>query len=97
MKYFFSYFPQKTGFEIRMKFYDLFSGKNYKKKIIILSSAELARGVVSLKRGFDISCKLSVMETICMKSQILFSGENKQNIVNLSSAELAQRLIKIKV
>ena len=27
---------------------------------------------------------------ICMKYQILFSGENKKNIINLSSAELAQ-------
>ena len=30
--------------------------------------------------GFDISCKLSPMETICMKSQILLSAKNKKNI-----------------
>ena len=30
-----------------------------------------------------------------MKSQILFSGENKKNIIRLSSAELAQRVVKI--
>ena len=30
------------------------------------------------------------MEIISMKSQILFSGQNKKNIINLSSAELAQ-------
>ena len=29
------------------------------------------------------------METICMKYLILFSEENKKNIINLSSAELA--------
>ena len=32
-----------------------------------------------------------------MKYQILFSGENKKNIVSLSSAELAQRVVKVKV
>ena len=30
------------------------------------------------KTGFDISCKLSPVETICMKCQILFSGKNKK-------------------
>ena len=34
----------------------------------------------SQKTAFDISCKLSPMETICMKCQILFSGKNKKNI-----------------
>ena len=36
------------------------------------------------------------METICMKCQILFSGKNKKNITNLSSAELAQRVVMVK-
>ena len=36
------------------------------------------------------------METICMGSQILFTGKNKKNITNLSSAELAKRLVKVK-
>ena len=48
----------------------------------------------SQKTGFDISCKLS--ETICMKYQTLFSGKKKKNITNLSSAELAKRVVKIK-
>ena len=58
----------------------------------------------SQKIGFDISCKLSLggslhemsnpilkksEETVCMKCQILFSGKNKKNIINLSSAEFA--------
>ena len=30
-----------------------------------------------------------------MKCQILFSGQNKKNITNLSSAELAQKVVKI--
>ena len=29
-----------------------------------------------------------------MKCQILFSGENKKNITNFSSAEFAQRMVK---
>ena len=35
------------------------------------------------------------METICIKYQILFSGSNKKNPANLSSAELAQRVVKV--
>ena len=40
------------------------------------------------KQGFDILCKFSTLETICMKCQILFSGKNKKNI-NVPSAVLA--------
>ena len=50
----------------------------------------------SQKIDFDISCKLSLKETICMKYQSLLSGKNKKNIISLSSAELAHRLIKVK-
>ena len=35
---------------------------------------------VSQKTGFNISCKLSPSETICMKYQILFSGKDKKTI-----------------
>ena len=45
----------------------------------------------SQKIGFDILCKLSPMETVCVKCQNLFSRQNKKNITNLSSAELAKR------
>ena len=31
-----------------------------------------------------------------MKCQILLSGKNKRNIIKLSSAELAQRVVKVK-
>ena len=31
-----------------------------------------------------------------MKCQILLSGKNKKNIINLSSAENAQRVVKVK-
>ena len=30
-----------------------------------------------------------------MKCQILFSGKNNKNITNLSSTELAQRVVKV--
>ena len=45
------------------------------------------------KIGFDTSCKLSPYETVCMKCQSLFSGKNKKNIINLSTAEFAQRMV----
>ena len=48
------------------------------------------------KTGFDSSFKLSPLETIWMKCQILFSGKKKENIINLSSAELAKRELKVK-
>ena len=47
------------------------------------------------KIGVDISGKLSLNETICMKCQILFSGKNKKYINDLSSAEFAHRVVKI--
>ena len=35
--------------------------------------------------------------SICMKCQILFSGKkNKKNIINLSYAEFAKRVLKVK-
>ena len=44
------------------------------------------------KTGFYIT----LMKTICMKYQILFSGKNKKSITNLSSAEVAQSVVKVK-
>ena len=32
-----------------------------------------------------------------MKCQILFSDENKKNIINLSSAEFAERVVKVNI
>ena len=49
----------------------------------------------SKKIRFGISCKLSPLETVCMKYQSLFSGKNKKNIVNLSSAEFAHGVAKV--
>ena len=36
-----------------------------------------------------------VLETVCMKCQILFSGKNKKTITNLSSAEIAQSVVML--
>ena len=49
----------------------------------------------SQKIGFDISCKLSPKETVCMECQSLFSGKNKKTIINLPS-EFAHRLVNVK-
>ena len=32
-----------------------------------------------------------------MKCQILFSGRNKKNILSLSSAEIAKKVVKVKM
>ena len=48
------------------------------------------------KTGFDISCKLSPMETICRQCQSLTSGKNKKNAISMSSVELAKRVVKFK-
>ena len=45
--------------------------------------------------GFDISCKLSLKETICMNVKAYFLGRNKKNIINLPSGEFAQRAAKV--
>ena len=39
---------------------------------------------------------MQIVSTICMNCKILFSGKNKKNITNLLSAELDQRVVKIK-
>ena len=51
----------------------------------------------SQKTGLDISCKLSPMETICMKCQILFSWKRKKTKYHLSYAELTQRVVKVNI
>ena len=50
----------------------------------------------SQQTGIDISCKLSPSEAICMKCLILFLGKIKTISITLSSAELAQRVVKFK-
>ena len=49
----------------------------------------------SHKISCGISCKLSSCETICMKYQILLSGKNEKNIINLSYAEFFHRKLRV--
>ena len=50
-----------------------------------------------LETKFDISCKLSSVKKICMKCQILFPGKNKKTVIDVSSAELVQRVVKVEL
>ena len=49
----------------------------------------------SQKIEYDISCKLSPKETICMKYKIIFSGKNKNHTINVLSAEFAQSMLSL--
>ena len=49
-----------------------------------------------LKTGFDIPCKLSPLETLCMKCQNLFSGKNKKNISNVVCCNFYPACLSIK-
>ena len=65
-------------------------------KIFSRPHLEIFFSYFSQKTGSVISCKLSPMQTICLQWQILFYGKNQKNIPNLSSAEFAQRVVKVK-
>ena len=49
----------------------------------------------SQKTGFDTSCTLSPVETVCMKCQILLAGKTKKVSSNILSAEIVQRVVKV--
>ena len=56
-------------------------------KIFSRHHAEILFFLFSPKTEFDKSCKLSLLETICMKCQVLFSrGIRKISLICLSSA-----------
>ena len=46
--------------------------------------------------GFDISCKLSPLDTVCMKCEILFSGKIKKNISKCRPLKILPRMLSIK-
>ena len=66
-----------------------------KKFTLMLSADNILRDFTYFFQeiGFDISCKLSPLETICMKCQSLFSGEKKKNILSLLSIDYPQRMV----
>ena len=72
---FFSYFSQKTGFDISCKLSPL---GTICMKCQSLFSVENKNFFP--ETGFELSCKLSPLVTICKKYQNLFSGKNKKNI-----------------
>ena len=61
--------------------------------LLILNRCEFLRENI-LKTGFDISCKLSPLETVCMNVKSYFLGKRTKNN-NFLSAELAKRVNKI--
>ena len=48
-------------------------------------------------KGFDMSCKFSLCETICLKYQILFSGKNKKKIIDLLSADFSHSTVSVDI
>ena len=80
--WYFLIFPQKTGFEF-------FSRLKKQLNVVWIKTVKLnSFGDILVifsyfpkKTWFDFSCKLSLLETVCIKiCHILFSGENKKNI-----------------
>ena len=51
----------------------------------------------SQKTGFVISIKLSLMETICMKCQNLFSENNEKNILKCLLLKFLPRVLRVKI
>ena len=49
----------------------------------------------SQETGFDVSCTLSQLETVCMKCQILLAGKIKKVSSNILSADIVQRVVKV--
>ena len=46
--------------------------------------------------GFDSSCTLSQLETVFMKCQILLAGKTKKVSSNTLSADIIQRVVKVR-
>ena len=45
--------------------------------------------------GVGISCEFSPLETVCVRCRDLFSVDDGGGVVDLSSAELAKRVVKV--
>ena len=83
-----------------------FSSKNIKNKCFKMSSAAVVTGSLMLStlvkifsnRHIEIFpyCSKKTGYVISCKCLILFSWKNKKNIISLSSAEFAQRVVKVK-
>ena len=49
----------------------------------------------SRRQVFGISCEFSPLETVCVRCRDLFSVDDGGGVVDLSSAELAKRVVKV--
>ena len=49
------------------------------------------------KIGFEISCKLTPKESICMKCQSLFSGKYKKNISKSCLQKFLGSILRVKI
>ena len=63
-----------------MKCQDLFSDLHEMSNPVFWGNRTCIRIVFSKEKGFDISNKLSLIKTICMKCQILSSVKNKKTV-----------------
>ena len=52
--------------------------------------------IFSQVTGFDISCTLFQLETECMECQILLAGKTKKVSSNILSADIIQRVVKVR-
>ena len=75
--------------KMHCKSYSHFFSKKFQHICVLLDvnfNESLTNEVVSFEQlgpGFYISCKLSPMEVICMKCQILFAEKNKKNMFQI--------------
>ena len=89
------YFSMNCG---ALKFFMSFFFSLYK---VSMLSKKLADDVLkyfsdlSQKIGFDISCKLSHRRQFACNVKAYLLGKNRKNIINLFSADSAQRLVKV--
>ena len=65
------------------------------RKQVLRLHANWRQFACNLKTCFPGWFHANCLQTICMKSRNLFSGKNKKNIINLLSAEIAQRVVKV--
>ena len=63
-------------------------------KIFSRRHIEICFLIIPRKQDLIFQANCLHLETMCMKCQILFFGENKKNVTKLSSAELTQRVVK---
>ena len=90
--------PDKRGYP-----HNIFLFSPWKQMLWVLIRSVSVRQLIKIyfspgkkkKDVFDFSCKFSSVETICMTCQILFSGKNRKCITNLSSVELAQKVVRV--